>query len=78
MKHSFKLSIALDFYLFLGYLISNFVAKMVTFCFSRWNLFSFVSHLVLKTNRTDRQASADKMCPRKAARNAAKQQGSTT
>lgn len=40
------------------------------------NLFSFVSHLVLKMNRTDRQASPERMYPREAACKAAKQQGS--
>lgn len=54
MRNNLRLSIASEFYLFLGNIVSNFVTKSIIFCFPRWNLFSFGSHLVLKMNRTDR------------------------
>lgn len=50
----------------------------MTFAFPRWNSFSFVRHLVLKMNRTDTNASPEKICPRKEACKTARQQGSAT
>lgn len=67
MTHNFRLFIALDFYLFLGSLVSSFVTENTVFSFPGWNLFSFVSHLVLNRSRTDRQSSPRRMCCRKAA-----------
>lgn len=77
MKHNFRLSMAVDFYLFLSNCF-QLCYQDHNLCFPRWNFFSFLSYLVLKINRTDRQASPEKTYPRKAACKAAKQQGSTT